>query len=67
MEPEDLELLMRWENDTPNWEVSGTLQYQHSRAVLKEYIRQCHLDIYQTGQLRFMIEVNTRRRCLLVR
>ncbi len=55
VEPHDIDLLMAWENDTPNWKISGTLA-PFSRALLLEYIRQAHLDIYQTRQLRFMID-----------
>lgn len=55
LEPEDIDLLMEWENDSRNWEVSNTLS-PYSRALLKQYIQQSHLDIYKTGQLRFMIQ-----------
>lgn len=55
LEPEDIDLLMAWENNTPNWQVSGTVA-PFSRAILKDFISNSHLDIYQTRQLRFMIE-----------
>ena len=37
LEPEDLELLYRWENDSALWEFSSTLA-PFSRYLLKEYI-----------------------------
>lgn len=37
LEPEDLELLYRWENDPELWEVGNTLA-PYSRYILKEYI-----------------------------
>jgi diamine N-acetyltransferase len=54
-EPEDLECLYRWENDTEIWQVSNTLT-PFSRYILKNYIESAHLDIYETRQLRFMID-----------
>lgn len=56
VEPEDLELLLSWENDTDNWEVSGTLA-PFSRNLMKRYIENTHLNIYQTGQYRFIVEL----------
>lgn len=55
VEPEDLDLLMLWENDPPNWEVSGTIT-PYSRDILKRYIKNADQDIYRAGQLRLMIE-----------
>jgi diamine N-acetyltransferase len=56
-EPEDLECLYRWENNTDIWQVSNTIA-PFSRFVLKQYIESAHLDIYETRQLRFMIDLN---------
>lgn len=55
LEPEDLELLYLWENDTEVWEVSHT-QTPFSRFVLKMYIESAHQDIYTNKQLRLIIE-----------
>lgn len=55
LEPEDLDVLFRWENDASLWELGSTLS-PFSRYVLKEYIAGSHQDIYTTGQLRLMIE-----------
>lgn len=54
LEPEDLELLYRWENNPELWKLGSTLS-PYSRFILKEYIRESHRDIYETKQLRFMI------------
>ena len=54
MEPEDLEKLYEWENDTSLWEVGNTRQ-PYSKYALKEYILQVDKNIYETGQLRLMI------------
>ena len=56
-EPEDLECLYQWENDTEIWRVSNTIA-PFSRFVLKQYIESAHLDIYETRQVRFMIGLN---------
>ncbi|GHT34068.1 N-acetyltransferase [Bacteroidia bacterium] len=55
LEPEDLDLLYAWENDTNLWRMGNTLS-PYSRYVLKEYIAQSHLNIYELKQLRLMIE-----------
>lgn len=55
LEPDDVELLYRWENDPAVWGVSGTLA-PFSRHVLKRFIAEQTRDIYQTRQARFVIE-----------
>lgn len=55
VEPEDIEILLDWENNPSHWEVSGTLT-PFSRDLMKKYIENAHLSIYQTGQFRFIIE-----------
>jgi diamine N-acetyltransferase len=55
IEPGDEELLYRWENDQRFWQVSNTLT-PFSRHVLKLYLEQSHLDIFQAKQLRLVIE-----------
>lgn len=55
LEPDDIDLLYLWENDTQAWEVSHT-QTPFSRFVLKMYIESAHQDIYTTKQLRLIIE-----------
>ncbi len=55
LEPEDIDLLYKWENDKDIWQVSNTVT-PFSRFVLTKYIESAHLDIYQTRQLRLMID-----------
>jgi diamine N-acetyltransferase len=56
LEPEDLDTLYEWENDSSVWR-SGNTVSPYSRYVLKEYISQSHLTIYEQKQLRLMIEL----------
>lgn len=55
LEPEDLEFLFQIENDESFWEISHT-QTPFSKYILKQYIENAHLDIYETKQLRLIIE-----------
>ena len=54
LEPEDLDLLYAWENDTSLWEFGSTL-VPYSRYVLKAYLEHADADIYAQKQLRLMI------------
>ncbi|MFN8165227.1 MAG: GNAT family protein [Bacteroidia bacterium] len=56
LEPEDLKLLYKWENDSSIWSVSGTL-VPFSKFVLEEFVTQAHQDIYTNKQLRLMIDL----------
>lgn len=56
LEPEDIELLYQWENNMEIWEVSNTLT-PFSKYQLKKYIEQSRLDIFQTKQLRLIIDL----------
>lgn len=53
-EPEDLELLYKWENDTDVWKF-GSAMSPYSKYILKQYIADAQTDIFQSKQLRFMI------------
>ncbi len=55
MEPEDLDLLYRIENDQNLWNVSAT-NVPYSRYTLHNYIASAVGDIYKDGQVRLMIE-----------
>ena len=55
LEPEDLELLYRIENDDVLWRV-GSTNVPYSRYVLHDYIANTRSDIYADRQLRLMIE-----------
>jgi len=56
LEPEDLELLYEWENNNTYWVISNTLT-PFSRYTLKRYLKNSHKNIYETGQLRLMIDL----------
>ncbi len=55
VEPQDLEQLYIWENDPELWVVGNTRQ-PYSKYALKQYIKQIESDIYESKQLRLMIE-----------
>lgn len=57
LEPEDLEIMYRWENDTGLWHLSNTL-VPYSRYLLKEYLEHSRKDIFELKQLRLIIETN---------
>jgi diamine N-acetyltransferase len=55
LEPEDLDAMYGWENDTDTWRVSGTVA-PFSRHVLSRLIDEQQFDIYATRQMRLVIE-----------
>lgn len=55
LEPEDLDAMYGWENDTDSWRVSGTVA-PFSRHVLSRFIDEQQFDIYATRQMRLVIE-----------
>lgn len=55
LEPEDIELLYQWENNMEIWEVSHT-KTPFSRYILAQFIRESAKDIYETKQLRLIIQ-----------
>ena len=61
LEPEDLEILYRWENDPSIWHLSGTL-VPYSRYVLKQYLQNAGKDIFELKQLRLIIELREEKR-----
>ncbi|MCU0410280.1 MAG: GNAT family N-acetyltransferase [Bacteroidales bacterium] len=63
VEPEDLELLYRWENEEDNWKQSNTL-VPYSKYILKRYIANSHKSLFETSQLRLMIDVKGERRTI---
>jgi len=58
VEPEDLELLYRWENNPELWMVGNT-RNPYSRYMLKRYILDSEKDIYENRQLRLMITIKS--------
>jgi diamine N-acetyltransferase len=57
LEPQDIEVLFYWENDTRLWHLSNT-QKPFSKHVLQAFIDEAHLDIYTTKYLRLLICLN---------
>ncbi|MCQ5065761.1 GNAT family N-acetyltransferase, partial [Alistipes putredinis] len=51
VEPQDLELLCRWENDPSLWTVSGTIE-PISHYSIEQFIQEQQAGIYRCGQLR---------------
>ncbi len=58
IEPEDLEIFYRWENDTSLWNIGSAVE-PYSRFLLKKYIAQAEQTIYEKRQLRLMIVRNS--------
>ncbi|MCX6272034.1 MAG: GNAT family N-acetyltransferase [Bacteroidetes bacterium] len=54
LEPEDIDLLYRWENDFTLWHYSNTIT-PFSRFTLEQYVMNSNQDIFTTKQLRLMI------------
>jgi len=54
LEPEDLDILYKWENDVDLWKYGATIA-PYSKFALKEYIADSRLDIFHSKQLRLMI------------
>ena len=54
MEPEDIDLLYRWENDQRIWPVSNTLA-PFSRFALEQYVLNSDKDIFVSKEIRLMI------------
>ena len=55
LEPEDLDIMYGWENDTNVWRDSGTTA-PFSRHVISRLIEEQQFDIYATRQMRLVIE-----------
>jgi len=55
IEPDDIELLYSWENNMEIWNESNT-RTPYSRYILAEYIKESAKDIYETKQLRLVIQ-----------
>jgi len=55
LEPEDIEVLYKWENDTALWRVSDTVA-PFSKYTLRQFIENQRYDIFETKQMRLIIE-----------
>jgi diamine N-acetyltransferase len=63
LEPEDLELLYEWENNDSYWVISNTVS-PFSKYTLKRYMENSHKSIYETGQLRLMIDLSEEKKTI---
>lgn len=55
VEPDDIDILYEWENNLEIWEVSNT-KTPFSKHILAKYILESEKDIYETKQLRLIIQ-----------
>lgn len=56
LEPDDIDVLYKWENDRSIWHLSGTIT-PLSRFTLEQYVLSAGQDIYATRQMRMMIDL----------
>lgn len=56
LEPEDLQYIFKWENNSAIWRVSETTS-PYSKFVIKQYLANIDKDIYEAKQLRLMIDI----------
>ncbi|MEH6408485.1 MAG: GNAT family protein [Leeuwenhoekiella sp.] len=54
LEPEDLAIILRIENDENLWELSNTIT-PYSKYIIEQYLENSHRDIYEVKQLRLAI------------
>ena len=54
LEPEDLDVLYKWENDSSLWKHGSTLT-PYSKFALRDYLSNSLQDIFQSRQLRLMV------------
>ena len=61
LEPEDIDLLYSWENDPDIWKLSNTL-IPFSRHAIEQFVKNAQADIYQSRQVRWMIDLLSKNR-----
>lgn len=59
-EPEDLDFLYKWENDSNNWDVADTNE-PLSKYLIKRYIAYSDKTIYEKKQQRLIIELQNQK------
>ncbi|OJV83040.1 MAG: GNAT family N-acetyltransferase [Bacteroidia bacterium 44-10] len=62
-EPEDMDLLYAWENDTTIWQ-NGASIVPFSRYTIKQYLIDYKHDIYADKQLRLMVTLKETEECI---
>ena len=55
MEPADIDIVFRWENDTRIWHLGNTLE-PFSRFAIEQFVLNTDKDIFTSKQLRLMID-----------
>jgi diamine N-acetyltransferase len=55
LEPDDVDLLYKWENDPETWKVSNT-RMPVSKFMLASYIKSCDKDFWESKEMRLIIE-----------
>ncbi|MCQ2216658.1 MAG: GNAT family N-acetyltransferase [Bacteroidales bacterium] len=55
IEPSDVDVIFRWENDPQQWKDGGANCRPLSRADIQSFVDNSSLDIYQQRQMRLMI------------
>lgn len=55
IEPQDADLIYKWENDSSIWHAGNTLE-PFSKHIIDQYVKNAHLDLFQANQLRLMID-----------
>lgn len=63
VEPEDVELMYRWENDPTIWAVSGTIA-PFSHHQLQRFLDEQQFDLQQTRQQRLIIQTRDEGRAV---
>jgi diamine N-acetyltransferase len=56
LEPDDVEILYKWENDRSIWHLSNNIS-PLSRFTLEQYVMSAGQDIFATRQVRMMIDL----------
>lgn len=56
LEPEDLDTIYKWENNAEIWYLGNTL-IPFSKYTIGQFIQSANQDIYESRQLRLMIEI----------
>jgi len=57
IEPYDIDILYKWENDTKLWLISN-VTVPVSKHHLTQFVQEASLGIFETKQLRLMIDLN---------
>jgi len=61
MEPEDVDILYKWENDTGVWKMSNTVA-PFSKHTLRQFIENQSYDMFETKQIRLIVASKADRR-----